>query len=396
MEWDQFTFDYRLEMAGLLPDIIQIEAYKESAANLVLPPDWRDQLDRLNRIRAIHGTTALEGNPLSEAEVSQQIDIAEDPEKSAKLKATREQQQIRNAGRAQAWVRSRFAPERALIGTRDILHMHRTITESSDEKHNVPGTLRTFPVVVGSPELGGVHKGAPHDQLPRLMDEYIAFVNSRQMSDMHPVIRALLAHFYLVTIHPFGDGNGRVSRLVEAGILFQGGYNVFGFYGLSNYFYRNEAAYKTCLQNCRATQPFNVTAFIQFGLKGFAAELKGINNFIKSKLNRVVYRAMLIRAFNKKTSERRRILNQREYNLLDYLIRQTEPIDPFSENPSRQISFSEINSSDYIKAAYKDVTARTFWRELMRLSSLGFIKFMRAEEKKGPIVELDFGAIGRY
>jgi len=178
--------------------------------------------------------------------------------------------------------------------------------------------------------------------------------------------------------------------------LFQGGYNVFGFYGLSNYFYRNEAAYKTCLQNCRATQPFNVTAFIQFGLKGFAAELKGINNFIKSKLNRVVYRAMLIRAFNKKTSERRRILNQREYNLLDYLIRQTEPIDPFSENPSRQISFSEINSSDYIKAAYKDVTARTFWRELMRLSSLGFIKFMRAEEKKGPIVELDFGAIGRY
>ncbi len=147
MEWDQFTFDYRLEMAGLLPDIIQIEAYKESAANLVLPPDWRDQLDRLNRIRAIHGTTALEGNPLSEAEVSQQIDIAEDPEKSAKLKATREQQQIRNAGRAQAWVRSRFAPERALIGTRDILHMHRTITESSDEKHNVPGTLRTFPVV---------------------------------------------------------------------------------------------------------------------------------------------------------------------------------------------------------------------------------------------------------
>jgi len=145
------------------------------------------------------------------------------------------------------------------------------------------------------------------------------------------------SHFFLVTIHPFGDGNGRVSRLVEAGILFQGGYNVLGFYGLSNYFYRNEAEYKMTLQKCREMQPFDMTPFVTFGLKGFASELNGINNFIKAKLNRVVYRAMLVRAINKKMSDRRRVLNQREYNLLDYLLQATEPTDPFSENPSRKI-----------------------------------------------------------
>lgn len=398
MDWQKFDFEYRLDANGLMTDLISIEAYKESATNLVLPPKWRDQLDRLNRIRAIHGTTALEGNPLSEAEVGQQVDIAEKPEEAAKRKATKEQMQIRNAGVAQSWVKMRFEPAHAPLRLSDILHMHKTITSATDESHNVPGEFRTFPVTVGSPALGGVHKGAPHLQVPAMMEDYIKFVASPRLQDQHPVIRALLAHFFLVTIHPFGDGNGRVSRLVEAGILFQGGYNVLGFYGLSNYFYRNDDKYKTTLQECRKKQPFDVTPFIRFGLKGFAEELKGINNFIKTKLNRVVYRNMLVQAFNIKASERRRVLNQREFHLLEFLLRQTEPVDPFSENPSRQIKFSELKDSPFVKAAYRTVTARTFERELTRLSELGFIKFMREEgsPQEGPIVELDFGAIGKY
>lgn len=396
MDWDKFTFDFKLDINDLLSDVVTVEAHKQSAQNLILPPDWRAQLDRLNRIRAVHGTTALEGNPLSEAEVSQQMDIVDQPKEVAKPRATKEQQQIRNAGIAQSWVRSKFAPGSRPIDLSDILSMHRMITEGSDETHNVPGQLRRLNVVVGAPELGGVHRGASYEKVPILMDRYIEFINSGKLEACHPVIRALLVHFFLVTIHPFGDGNGRVSRLVEAGILFQGGYNVFGFYGLSNYFYQNEVEYKTTLQECRGKQPFDVTQFVRFGLHGFTQELRGINNFIKAKLNRVVYRAMLIRAFNKKVGERRRVLNQREYNLLDFLIVQTEPIDPFSDNPSRQIGFSELIQASYIIQAYKDVTRRTFWRELRRLADLHFIKFITAEEKGGPIVELDFYAIEKY
>jgi hypothetical protein len=150
------------------------------------------------------------------------------------------------------------------------------------------------------------------------------------------------------------------------------------------------------LQECRAEQPFDVTPFIRFGLIGFAEELKGINNFIKSKLNRVIYRAMLIRAFNKKTSERRRIINQREHSLLDYLITETEPIDPFSENPSRQLSVATLREAPYIMQAYKDVTGRTFVRELMRLAEFGFIKFAPGHAPAGLAIELDFDAIGKY
>ena len=396
MDWAKFSFNYKLDLDGLLADMVSIEAYREAALNLVLPPDWREQLDKLNRVRAVHGTTALEGNPLSEAEVAQQIDTLEEAEQEAVNRMSKEQLQIRNSGLGQEWVKRRFYPNSAPLTVSDILDMHRMTTQHSDVTNNIPGKFRTFSVTVGSLDMGGVHRGAPHSELPKLMDEYIEFVNSRKLVSLHPVLRALLSHFFLVTIHPFGDGNGRVSRLVEAGILFQGGYNVHGFYGLSNYFYRNEADYKTLLQKSREEAPFDVTPFIIFGLRGFARELKGINNFIKTKLNRVVYRTMLVRAFNTRTGSRRRLINQREYNLLDFLIVETEPNDPFSDSPSRRIKLSELREVPYIQAVYRNVTPRTFFRELTRLRQMGFINFTQVEESREWIIELDFGAIGRY
>ena len=397
MDWEGFSFEYQLNDRDFFRDLVSIEAYKEASLNLVFPQEWQNQLDRLNRVRAVHGTTAIEGNPLSEAEVAHQMERLEQQDHDDERKtATKEQLQIRNAGAAQSWVRQRFLPNSPPISLGDISTMHEMITRDSDTINNIPGRFRDFPVVVGTENLGGVHRGAPHERLPRLMEEYIDFINSRQLDDSHPVIRALLAHFFLVTIHPFGDGNGRVSRLVEAGILFQLGYNVHGFYGLSNYFYRHEQEYKSVLQQCRKSQPFDVTSFVRFGVAGFASELKDINNFIKAKINRLVYRTMIGRAFNKKTGARRRLLNQRESSLLDFLLSETEPVDPFSDTPSRRISLSELLEASYVQSAYRNVTRRTFHRELIRLMELGFIDFTIDESVQDWVVELDFGAISKY
>ena len=397
MDWERFSFEYDLNAQDLFQDLVSIEAYKEASLNLAFPQEWQNQLDRLNRVRAVHGTTAIEGNPLSEAEVAQQMERLEQQDHDDQGKtATKEQLQIRNAGVAQSWVKKRFLPDSRPVDLQDILTMHETITRDSDTHNNIPGELRRSPVKVGAEDLGGVHRGAPYERLPRLMEEYIDFINSRRFDGIHPVIRALLAHFFLVTIHPFGDGNGRVSRLVEAGILFQRGYNVHGFYGLSNYFYSHEQEYKSILQQCRKSQPFDVMPFIRFGVAGFASELKGINNFVKARINRLVYRTMIIRAFSKRMGPRRRLLNQREYNLLDFLLSETEPVDPFSDASSRKISLLELLEANYVQSAYRDVTRRTFHRELMRLGELGFIEFTIDESVQDWVVELDFGAISKY
>src|SRR6266851_3995731 len=112
MDWKTFDFKYHLEVSNILSYLISIEASREASLNLFLPPNWRDQLDRLNRVRAVYGTTALEGNPLSEAEVSHQIEILEKKETTSDSDTsenfTQEQLQIRNAGRAQLWVKNRI------------------------------------------------------------------------------------------------------------------------------------------------------------------------------------------------------------------------------------------------------------------------------------------------
>lgn len=388
MDWSRFSFEYRLQDTDLKGILIQIEARKEAAMSLLLPAEWKQRLNLLNRIRTVHGSTALEGNPLSEAQVTSLL--AGDNSLDAESKTAR---QIQNADTAQNWVRDRYSPGNPPITVGDILQMHFLITEVSDETNNIPGRLRSHLVTAGTPELGGVHRGAPHADLGQLMAAFVEFVNSRQLRSEHPVVRALLAHFFLVTIHPFGDGNGRVSRLVEAAILYEGGYNVHGFYGLSNYFYRHGDEYKRRLQACRRTQPFDLLPFIEFGLSGFEAELRGINNFIKAKLNRLVYRNTLNEALAERVSKRRRLLNIREYQLLSFLLHETEPEDPFSAEPSKQILLDALVNSPYVKAAYRDVTRRTFVRELTRLAELGFVNLAYRPESADYTVEINFRAI---
>ena len=398
--WKRFSFEYRYHAGQLQKSLIAIEAHRQSARHLILAPEWVEQLDRLNRVRAVHGTTAIEGNPLSEAEVASQMELIEQElegsNKDESKGLLKEQRQIQNAARAQEWVKRRFTPGSAPLRMDDILKMHLMLTKGSDEVNNVPGHLRRVSVEVGTLDLGGVHKGAPYERLASLMEEFIGFLHSKRLEAEHPVIQALLAHFFLVTIHPFGDGNGRVSRLVEASTLFRQDYNVHGFYGLSNFFYKNADRYKILLQRCRrAVSPFDVSEFINFGVEGFAQELRGINNFVKAKLNRVMYRQMLAASHNRQVSPRRRLLSNREVQLLQFLLDETEPEDPFSESPSRRVSFDEALGSAFMTAAYREVTDRTVIREFLRLDDLGFIKL--DVQKRGEYwVEIDFDAIGKY
>ncbi len=389
MDWSRFSFQYLLDLKGFMRLLIRIEGRKEAAMSLLLPSEWKERLDLLNRIRTIHGSTALEGNPLSETQVGRFL------EGKAELDPmSRDMRQIQNADAAQEWVRTRFGPDRAPIRLEDILQMHELMTRHSDETNNVPGRFRSHDVQVGTPDdLGGIHVGAPYEGLSGFMADFICFVNSPQLKNEHPVVKALLAHFFLVTIHPFGDGNGRVSRLVEAAILYEGGYNIHGFYGLSNYFYRNGDEYKRRLQECRRQQPFDLAPFVAFGLRGFEAEVEGINNFIKTKLNRLVYRDTITSALAQRVSKRRRLLNVREYQLLAFLLEETEPQDPFSEDPSEKIRLSDLVNSPYVRSAYHDVTNRTFRRELTRLAELGFIVFDHLPESDEYTVEIDFGVI---
>jgi Fic family protein len=261
MEWLKFEFDYRLDLRRLTPHILAVEAHKQAALTRVLPPQWREPV----------------------AEQAQTED-----------KNEKEQSRIRNAAAARAWVNERFVAGTPPLTLADLMTMHRMVADGATGEY-APGALRSLPVQVGRREVGGLHMGAPTNWLPRLMNEYVQFIIGERLRSLHPVIHALIGHFFLVTIHPFGDGNGRVSRLLTAGILLQRGYNVHGgFYALSDYFYLNDIRYHSLLHRCWQSPPFDLTEFAAFGMEGFVMELRSISSFIKMKLGRVVDREMLL------------------------------------------------------------------------------------------------------
>jgi Fic family protein len=264
MYWPAFEFRYRLDLARLMPHIAAIESYRQAAVTRVLPPLWREQPPE------------------------------PDSNSPQDLKAT-------HLARARSWVTERFAPGSAPLSLDDLLTMHRIAADASNPECT-PGVLRKLAVQVGRREVGGLHLGAPTERLAGLMQQYVQFLNNRDSLSLHPVVRALVAHFFLVTIHPFDDANGRVSRLLTAGLLSQRGYNVHGgFYALSTYFYQNDIQYHTLLHRCWLLPlPFDLTEFTAFGIEGFVLEMKSIDSFLKMKLKRVVDREMLPLPFKKK------------------------------------------------------------------------------------------------
>jgi Fic family protein len=276
--WPAFDFYYLLDLSRLLPHVAAIEACHEAAATRVLPPPWREQ------------------SVPAETKAAQ---LGASDEKSARMEQIRirkERLQITNASQAQAWVRQRFVPGSMPLTLDDILTMHRMVSDESGVHYERPGALRNsgFQIFVGRPEVGGIHFGAPEVRLKPLMEEYVRFATGSNLAGLPPIIHALVAHFFFTTIHPFDDGNGRVSRLVSAAILFQRGYNGHGLHALSNHFYQHDIEYHTLLHKCwQKPLPFDLTEFVAFGIEGLVVELQGINNFIKVKLHRSAERAAI-------------------------------------------------------------------------------------------------------
>ena len=69
-------------------------------------------------------------------------------------------------------------------------------------------------------------------------------------------------------------------------------------------------------------------------------------------------------------------------------------MDPFADEPSKKIKFDDLLRAPYISTVYKNVTRRTFFRELLRLADMGFIK--PSGRGDDLTIEVDFTAIGKY
>ncbi len=91
-------------------------------------------------------------------------------------------------------------------------------------------------------------------------------------------------------IHPFGDGNGRTSRVIESFLLYKSGVNARGFYSLANYYYQNREEYVDTLDLVRFKSSPDVTPFIRFAVRGLVEELHQVHQEVIREVRMISFK----------------------------------------------------------------------------------------------------------
>ena len=116
------------------------------------------------------------------------------------------------------------------------------------QKDKEPGQYRRAGIEVTDPRGGPpAYVGPPAEAVPKLMGEVVRWL-ARGDVDAHVAVRAAMAHLHVVSVHPFRDGNGRISRIVQSLVLAREGLLAPEFVSIEEYLGRNTDAYYGVLQ----------------------------------------------------------------------------------------------------------------------------------------------------
>jgi Fic family protein len=176
-----------------------------------LPPELVRNLEDWFRVELTYTSNAIEGNTLTRQETALIV------EKGLTVdgKTLKEHLEAVNHVEALAFVLSLARTPEATITEVDILDLHRLVLSKIDDTN--AGRYRTVAV-----RIAGAAAILPNPmKVPPLMAEFIQWL---QTARGHPSEVAAQAHYRLVSIHPFVDGNGRTARLLMNLILVRAGY----------------------------------------------------------------------------------------------------------------------------------------------------------------------------
>ncbi|MEW6489645.1 MAG: Fic family protein [Thermodesulfobacteriota bacterium] len=233
----------------ITPEILnRVAAISEAIGRLTVLTDQAKalRLRRINRIRTIHGSLAIEGNTLSEAQITAIL------EGKRVIAPPREVQEVKNAlsayDRFDTW-----KPE----AEKDLLEAHRIlmsglIDEAGIYRHGGVGVMAGQQVI---------HMAPPADQVPQLMGDLFGWLAA---TDAHPLIASSVFHYEFEFIHPFADGNGRMGRLWQSLILAR--WNpLFADIPVESLIFEHQAEYYQAIQE--STRQTDSAPFIAFMLR---------------------------------------------------------------------------------------------------------------------------------
>jgi len=328
----------------ILKNIGEIEAAKEVIENAPLVPYYEKEFQTDAELRTVHHGTHIEGNDLSLAQTQK---VLEGEEIFARERDIQEVINYRNVTK----LLDELAHSRGGYDLEMLKDIHRETVSKivSDDK---AGSFRKTQVVVKEEGTGRVvFEPPPFVEVPYLLEDLFEWVNSPQAQEIHPVLRAGIVHYILVTVHPFVQGNGRVTRAFATLILLREGYDIKRFFSLEEHFDSDPAAYYGALaevdRQSKNIPARDLTTWIEYFTAVVAIELTKI----KEKVRKISIDTRLKGKIGEQVA-----LTTRQMKLIEYL----------SENGSAIMQD--------IKSVLPMVSEDTVLRDLSDLLDKGIVK----------------------
>jgi len=217
-----------------------------------IAPERLSALRRVATIESIGSSTRIEGAALSDREVERLLANLD-----VQTFASRDEQEV--AGYA-AVIETVFESAEAVDLTENhILQLHRDLRQFSERDERHRGAYKTLPnhVEAIGPDgesLGVVFETATPFDTPRLMRELVEWTRAELAREaLHPLIVIAVFVVVFLEIHPFQDGNGRLSRILTTLLLLRAGYAYVPYGSLESVIERSKEAYYLALRQTQVT-----------------------------------------------------------------------------------------------------------------------------------------------
>ncbi|AXH48366.1 nucleotidyl transferase [Gordonia phage Floral] len=283
-------------------------------AGVPLKPKRADDMSAIYLARGIQATTAIEGNTLTDEEVKQIV-----AKGSAHVGKSREylEREVQNVLGAIRDIDAALRAGEKLPITRERLEAlnFQILDGIPDKPEVVPGMVRQHNVGAGT------YRAPQWQEVPGLLDEFVRWINELRTSVtpesdpaqrfMTALISAILAHLYIAWIHPFGNGNGRLARLIEVQILSESGVvPLVATNLLSDFYNKTRDAYYLALDAAQR----DVVNFIRYALEGFLDEVRAQIEEVKAENIQIHWESYVYETFRGQPSTETRT-RQRELAL---------------------------------------------------------------------------------
>ncbi|NDP37596.1 MAG: Fic family protein [Rhodoferax sp.] len=269
------------EILGL---IARIDEFKGAWRSLgTLAPDRLSALRRVASIESIGSSTRIEGSKLTDREVEKLLSNL-----AIQSLETRDEQEV--AGYAELMDLVFSAWRDIPFNENHFKQLHQILLRHSEKDARHRGAYKTSSNSVAAFDENGVQIGivfataSPFDT-PRLVAELVAWVNEERVkAQLHPLLIIAIFVVVFLEIHPFQDGNGRLSRVLTTLLLIQAGYVYVPYSSLESVIEFNKEAYYLALRQTQGsirTDAPNWQPWLVFFLRSLAEQVRRLEKKVE-------------------------------------------------------------------------------------------------------------------